>query len=269
MVKKDIEEPRILMVLPTLGQRPDYLKLTLESLNDQKEVLFDLVMIFPLNNVETMALAKKYNAITVEDPGSISKAVNAGIAHAKSHHEYIGWIGDDDFITPNSLEIATKLLDADNSAVLAYGYCDYIDEHGNKLFSSRAGKLAPWLMTWGPNLVPCPGAVFRKKAIDQVGGFDENNKYSMDLDILLKLRKTGKFINTKTTLAAFRWHSTSQTVNNREAVLNESEQVKRIYLSKPLQKIAPVWEPLVRIATKIAANQVDKKVKKIKKQQKV
>lgn len=269
MLENSKELARILMVLPTLGQRPDYLKLTLESLNDQKDVLFDLVMIFPLDNIETMTLAKKYNATPVADPGSLSKAVNAGIAKAKLHHEYIGWIGDDDYITKRSLETAIQNLDKQPNAVLAFGYCDYIDENGNKLFSSRAGRLAPWLMTWGPNLVPCPGAVFRKEAINQVGGFDENNMYSMDLDMLLKLRKVGKFINTKTTLAAFRWHSTSQTVNNREAVLNETEQVKRKYLSKPLQKIAPVWEPLVRIATKIAANQVDRKVLKIKKQQKV
>ncbi len=249
------------MVVPTLGERPEYLRQTLNSIKAQ-DVLLDIVMIFPLDNAETMSLAKEYGALTVEDPGGLSKAVNAGIAQAKPHHEFIGWIGDDDLLTPHSLQTAISLLDENPEMVLAYGYCDYIDDKNNNLFTSRAGKLAPWLMTWGPNLVPCPGAVFRKSVLHQVGIFDEDNKYCMDLDMLLRLRKVGPFLNTKTTLAAFRWHSTSTTVSNRDLVLNETQEVKRKYLSKPLRIFAPLWEPPVRVATKIAAKQVDKKVRK-------
>lgn len=256
---------RILMVIPTLGERPDYLRQTLESIVRQKEVEFDIVLIFPLENKVTMDLANEFNAMTVDDPGGISKAVNAGIAQAKPHHEFIGWIGDDDLLMSSSLVTAIEALDENTDSVLAYGYCDYIDENGDKLFTNRAGNWAPWLMTWGPNLVPCPGTVFRKSSLAEAGIFDEDNKYCMDLDMLLRLRKIGKFANTKKTLAAFRWHSTSTTVVNRANLLKEVKQVKRKHLSPRLRPFAILWEPIVAIATKFAAQSVNRKAQKLSK----
>lgn len=255
-IKKQVES-RVLMVIPTLGQRSTLLRQTLQSLTDQAPFPFDTVMIFPQKNSETKKIAKDFGALMIEDPGSISAAVNAGIAQSKAHHEYIGWIGDDDLLTKGSLSAVVTALDANPDAVLAFGYCDYIDDQGRHLFTSHAGRLAPWLMTWGPNLVPLPGIVFRKSALDIAGRFDVDNKYSMDLDMLLRLRKQGRFINTKKTLAAFRWHPTSTTVANRTLALKETEAVKRKYLPKTLRPIAPLWEIPVRYATKIAAKRVN------------
>lgn len=252
------KEDRLLMVVPTLGERPDYLKQTLESIQSQKGIGIDICLIYPSSSLTTKKLAEEYGAISVEDPGGISAAVNAGITQAKDEHLYIGWIGDDDLLRPESVAAGVRELQKDPEAVLAYGYCDYIDEKNNLLFTNKAGRLAPWLMTWGPNLVPCPGLVFRKSSLLEAGEFDETNKYSMDLDMLLRLRKVGKFANTKKILAAFRWHATSITVSNRSAAQKEIESVKRKHLSRPLRSFAPLWEPLVRKASALAAGRVSK-----------
>lgn len=257
-------KPRVLVVIPTLGQRLDLLRETLNSVKAQAPVLFDIAMIYPLKNVEARRIADEFDAISIDDPGSLSSALNAGIDSAKPWHDFISWIGDDDLITPHSFETAINALDKDTDATLVYGYCDYINNDGEKIFTSRAGKIAPWLMTWGPNLVPCPGILFRLNSLQKAGPFDVNNKYSMDLDMLLRLRKIGKFVNTTKTLAAFRWHPTSTTVANREVSLREAEQVKRKYLPKSMQIIAPVWELPVRIATKIAAQRVNNLAKRSK-----
>lgn len=251
-------KPRVLVLMPTLGKRNDLLRLTLESIVAQKPIETDIAMIFPFKNKETKALAKEFGAIMVDDPGGISRAVNAGIAAAKPWHEYITWLGDDDLLTPGSLTTTVAALDRDKDAVVAFGYCDYIDIEGRHIFTSRAGRLAPWLMTWGPDLVPMPGLLLRRKALDKVGVFDVDNKWSMDLDILLRLRKVGRFINTRSSLACFRWHAQSQTVSNRPKVLAEAEQVKRKYLPKPLRVMAPLWERPVRVATHLAVRRVNK-----------
>lgn len=250
-------KPRILMVLPTLGQRPELLIQTLRSIKTQAPIETDIAMVFPLNNKGTQKLAKDFGAIMVEDPGGLSASINAGISQAKPYHDYIGWLGDDDLMTENSLKVAVNALDSNPDAVLAFGYCDYIDDNNKHLFTSRAGRFAPWIMTWGPNLVPLPGMLYRKSALNVVGEFDEKNKFSMDLDMLLRLRKLGKFVNTKKKLAAFRWHPTSTTVANRKKGLIEARMVKRKYLPRPIQFIAPVWEFPVEIATKIATKHVN------------
>lgn len=253
---KDKKKPQILVVIPTLGEREQLLRKTLESIKLQAPVAYDIVMVFPLKNKKMVALAKEYGAAMVDDPGGLSASVNAGIATAKPHHKFISWIGDDDLLRKQSFEVALGALETNQDAVLAYGYCDYIDENDNILFTNKASRLAPWIMRWGPNLVPLPGILFRKSALDRAGVFDEKNKYCMDLEMLLRLRLLGAFVNTNFALAAFRWHSTSTTVSNRAKVLKETEEVKRKYLPTYLQPFSPLWDYPVRAATHVAARRV-------------
>lgn len=262
MLMEDVKKStkaRVLVVVPSLGRRLDLLRQTLFSVAKQGPIPYDIVMVYPLKNREAARIAEEFGALSIDDPGSLSGALNAGIAQAKSHHEFLSWIGDDDLLAPSSFATCIHALDTHPDAVIAFGYCDYIDSRGKCLFTSRAGRLAPWLMTWGPNLVPCPGTLFRLSALKKAGEFDIANTYSMDLDMLLRLRKIGPFVNTKSVLASFRWHTNSTTVANRDNVLREAEQVKRKHLPKHLRAIAPLWEQPVRIATKFAARRVNQK----------
>jgi GT2 family glycosyltransferase len=258
MVKKSTTKHDTLIILPTLGQREEYLKETIASIRQQTYQDFDIAIIYPLKNRFVTAIADELGAIKVPDPGGLSAALNAGIAAAKPHHEFISWIGDDDLLTPESLERAVRALSDNPTSPVAYGYCDYIDQNGGFLFKSKAGSLAPWIMTWGPNLLPLPGALFRKDAILKVGGFDESNKHSMDLDIFLRLKKIGKFINTKHTLAAFRWHSDSMSVASRDIATKEAEAVKYKYTHPLLRPLTSLWFIPTRYASKLAAKKLSK-----------
>jgi GT2 family glycosyltransferase len=257
---KSNAKPRILVVIPTLGDRLEYLEQALESIKIQN-VPYDISVSYPLSNKKAAKIIEKYKAIHVDDPGSMSGALNAAIAAAKPWHEYVVWIGDDDLLYPDSLATSMAALDKNPKVSVAFGYCDYVNEEGVKIFSSKAGSLAPWIMTWGPDLVPMMGLMMRKSALDKVGPFNVDLKWAMDLDMLLRLKQVGKFINTKTTLSAFRWHSTSQTVTSRPKVLDETERIKRMYLPKYARPFAFLWEQPVRIATKLAVSRVNAKTR--------
>ncbi len=254
---------RVLIIVPTLGKRLDLLELTLKSITSQKPLAPDIVIVYPLKNKAVKVLADTYGAESAQDAGTLSGAINVGIMRLKPHHSYVGWLGDDDLLRPSSVATMTELLDEQKDAVLGYGYCDYIDDNGKLIFTNRSSKLAPWIMTWGPNLVPLIGMLYRASAIKKVGEFDTDLKYAMDLDILLRLRKLGKFARTNKVVGAFRWHSSSTTVANRDASLKEAEQIKRRHLSRRVHKIAPLWEAPVRSATRVAAKRVSKKAKNI------
>jgi GT2 family glycosyltransferase len=258
------KKARVLMVIPTLGDRLDLLRETLESVTSQTPKP-DLVVVLPLKNKAACKLAKEYGAELVEDPRSLSGALNVGFAAAKPWHEFGAWMGDDDLLRPDALKTTLSALDKHPDAILAYGYCDYVDTDGNVLFTSRAGALAPWLMTWGPNLLPLPGLLYRLDAARSVGEYIVEHKYAMDLDMWLRLRKKGKFINTKKVVGAFRWHPTSITVANRNASLGEAAMIKRQHLPKLLKPVAPVWELPVKATTHIAVKRLNKKAKKLAK----
>ncbi|BEP12662.1 hypothetical protein acdb102_09730 [Acidothermaceae bacterium B102] len=249
--------PRVLIVVPTLGRRPELLALTLASITGQAEPA-DLVVVIPPGADEGRRLATAAGATLVDDPGSISSAINAGFATAGAQHVYANWIGDDDLLAEDALGIAVRALDTQPDAVMAFGYCDYIDDQGRRLFTSRAGRIAPWLMTWGPNLVPQPGALMRVAALRNAGEVDATLHYAMDLDLFLRLRRLGPLVNTRTTLASFRWHADSTTVANRSKSLAEAEAIKRRYLAPWQRRIAPLWERPVRIATTVAARRASK-----------
>lgn len=249
--------PRILIIVPTLGRRNSYLAQTLDSIQAQAEEPADVVVVAPHDATEARQLARDKGATVADDPGGMAASLNVGIASAGARHAYVNWIGDDDVLTPGSLAFSAALLDATPAAVVAFGACDYIDADGRVLWRSRAGRFAPWLMTWGPNLLPQPGALLRLTAVREAGGLDTSLRYAMDLDLWLRLRRLGRFVSTGRTLAAFRWHATSVTVANRNASLDESEAIKRRYYTPIQRRLAFLWERPVRGATRLAAGRLN------------
>lgn len=247
----------ILVVLPTLGDRIDSLRETLEAVKHQRtDVALTLVVVAPVGAVEARGMAAEYGAIVVDDPKTgISAAINCGLA-ARTDERYYAWIGDDDLFRPGGLKRLQGMLDRDASAVLAFGGCEYIDPSGKKLALSNAGGLATFLLAWGPDLIPHPGTMIRLDALEAIGGFDVKLKYAMDLDAFLKLRKHGTFISTRVPVSAFRWHPDSLTVANRLNSSLESEAVKRRHLPAGLRPLSPLWNYPIRWASAFAARRV-------------
>ena len=254
---------RILVVLPTLGERLDTLEKTLVSVDEQrKDVDLTLVMVMPRQATQARELAQRHAAVLVEDPmKGISHAINLGI-EAGSDEEYYAWIGDDDLFLPNGLKTLQGLIEQRLDAVVSFGACQYIDPAGRILRTNSAGRLAKWLLPWGPNLIPHPGSMIRLTALRQVGLFDEELKYAMDLDLFLKLRRTGEFISTRTPVSAFRWHPASLTVSARKKSGAESEMIKRRHLPRGLRSISPVWSIPVRWAASLAARSMNSAARK-------
>jgi len=263
--------PRIRLVVPTLGERSTYLAETLRSIHNQG-VPCDLVIVSPDSAPEARAQAADAGARWVSDPGSLPGAINAGIGavdplglpHSKI--DYVTWLGDDDLLTPGSLTRTVEALDADPGAVLAFGECQYIDAAGHPLWISRAGPWATRVLSWGPQLIPQPGMLVRRTAWDAVGGLDEGLRFAFDFDLLLKLQSEGTFISIPHMVSRFRWHPASLTVSDRTTNLVESQEVKRRYLTPRQNRWKWVWERPVRIATRTAAREVERRARRIQTQ---
>lgn len=250
--------PSVAIVIATLGKRNNLLAKTLESVKAQAIPKSKIIMIYPKNNKETANLANRYNAVSLDDTGDMSSAVNLGIKFVWNDYDYVTWIGDDDLLLPGSLQYSLTALENNKKATATYGYCQYINQEGNPLFLSKTGKMAKYIARWGPNLIPLPGSVYRSsglKKLDYI--FDESLRYSMDLDLFLRLIKRKELLALNYPVAAFRWHTNSTTVSHRKQSLAEAAKVKRRYLSKPAQFIAPAWEVPVLLATMIAQKKVN------------
>jgi len=255
-----VSEPRVLLVVPTLGQRLDTLAESLQSIASQS-VSADVIVVAP-DSPGLRAACSAAGAAWLADPGSQAAAINAGISTAAPHHEFVGWLNDDDLLEPKSLAATVGALDADPSAALAYGACRYIDQQGRELWISRAGSWAPRILKWGPDLIPQPGMLVRRRDWEAVGGVDERMRFAFDLDLLLRLQPRGSFRDVGQVVSAFRWHADSLTVADRTRSLEESEAAKRRALSPRARRLAWLWERPVRLATRAAAAEVSRRARR-------
>lgn len=242
---------RVLVVLPTLGQRLSFLEESLAAVSAQGDIA-RCVVVSPASP-DVTALAATYNAGWVEDPATgIAAAVNAGLA-ARAGEEFYAWMGDDDLFRQGALELLCGMLDSNPDAVLAFGGCDYILDQGQVIATSKAGSLAPFLLPWGPDLIPHPGTMVRLDDLIEIGGFDETLKFTLDLDAFLRLRGRGRFVSTTQVVSAFRWHPDSLTVANRNASSQEAMMVKVRNLPSWLRPLHWLWNYPVAWASAVAA----------------
>jgi len=255
-------QSEVLIVVPTLGQRPQLLEQTLASIRSQT-ISADIAIVGPSASTDLQELARACDAELVPDPGSLPAAIEAGVARAHPHHVYVTWLNDDDLLTHNSLAATHAALQKTPQAVLAYGACEYINERGDMLWTNSAGRWAQRVLPWGPDLVPQPGMLARRDAWERVGGLDTNLRFAFDLDLLLRLREVGEFVDVGVVVSRFRWHATSLTVADRTASLNESEAVKRRYLSAKARHWAWLWEKPVRGATRVAAARLTRRASRL------
>ena len=250
----------VLVVVPTLGSRLDFLGQTLASIASQ-DVPADVLVVVPADRTEARELARDHGARIADDPGSLPSAINLGVRLALPEHRFVNWIGDDDLLVPGSLAATVGAL-RDDSVVLAYGACSYIDDRGRQLWVSQAGRWAERILSWGPDLIPQPGMLVRRSAWDAVGGLDESMRFAFDLDLLLKLRGQGSFVDVGRVVSSFRWHPDSLTVSDRTASLDESELAKRRHLSPAARRLSWLWEKPVRGATRLAAREVTRRARR-------
>ncbi len=261
-VEPQNERTEVLLVVPTLGQRIEYLRETLTSIQDQ-EVQADVVLVTPQDATEARQLAAEFGANVLDDPGSLPAAINLGVEACGTDYAFVNWLNDDDLLTPGSLMASTKALHSRPEATVAFGSCRYIDKDGQELWVSKAGKWAPRVLGWGPDLIPQPGMLVRAEAWHRVGGLDTSYQLAFDLDLLLKLKTLGPLVNTGHVVSCFRWHADSLTVDDRKTNIAESERAKRSALSPTARKWAWTWEPPVRLATRAAAREVQRRARRL------
>jgi hypothetical protein len=196
----------------------------------------------------------------VVDPGAgLSEAINLGIQSLPESVQFVNWLGDDDVLTEGSITTAARELKASNDVVMVFGSCDYINSEGGVVWKNKSGQWAVPLLRCGPDLIPQPGALFRRAAFKQAGMLKPKYHWAFDFDLFIELSKLGKLKFVDQTLAQFRWHPESLSVEFRKKSVSEASQVRVSHLPKPLRPISLLWEYPVRQATLIAGKRVTSK----------
>jgi GT2 family glycosyltransferase len=241
------------VVVPTIGERPQYLETTLKSIRDAGNSHIVLVgrKGFDASSYQKSGLVDLY---IDELETSVPNKINQGFRALPKNIEYITWVGDDDLLSPGSLEVATRALDSSEKPVLVFGHCQYIDSEGNDVLVKRSGSWAVPLLRFGPQLIPQPSAFFRRDAFEKVGGLSDKFQFAFDFDLFLKLSKSGKAVFIDQILSSHRWHKTSLTYSRRWESVREASRVRVSNLSLLVRVFSFLWEIPMILITYLAGN---------------
>lgn len=246
---------RVGIVVPTLGERPDYLEQCLKSIRaaGQAHILLVAPKALDTTNLQSAGLVDS----VVADTGSgLPAAINSGIELLPESVEYVNWLGDDDLLQPGALGEGISVLDQEQEVVMVFGACDYIDSDGGLVWENRSGGWAVPLLRFGPDLIPQPGALFRRSTFNLVGGLKTDLGWAFDFDLFIRFSKVGKLHFINQTLAQFRWHPESLSVEHRKRSVEEASQVRVSHLPTFLRALSFIWEYPVRQATLIAGKRL-------------
>ena len=248
--------PQVGIVVPTLGKRPEYLTKCLTSIRQAGEA--HVVLVAPSSfDSSQQKFAGLIDEHIVDPEKGLPEAINSGFASMPKEVTFLNWLGDDDLLRPDAIKVASESLEADSSLVMVFGSCDYIDPDGSLLWTNKSGQWAVPLLRFGPDLVPQPGALFRRDAFESVGGLDSKWDWAFDFDLFIKLSKKGKLKFIDETLSSFRWHSKSLSVEYRAKSVLEASEVRVSHLPYWLLPVSALWEFPVRQATLLAGRRVN------------
>ncbi|MUL39027.1 glycosyltransferase family 2 protein [Gloeocapsopsis dulcis] len=178
--------------------------------------------------------------ISEKDRGQ-SDAMNKGIAMAKGN--IIAILNVDDFYEPNVLNHISAIFEKLPEPALLVGNCNILDDDNNLKRINRPKRLKITDLLVGYNINPFPfnpSAYFYHKSLhEQVGFYEVDEHYAMDVDFLLKAVQVAHVKYVDEIWGNYRQISGTKTVNDINSGQNaiRLRQLMQKYLQKlPLYK---------------------------------
>ena len=217
------------IIVATLGERKT-LNQTLKSIAIQNITDLEVKIVAPrgktdyINLIATKANLKNYQLIEDEGRG-LSAAINKGFS-TEGDFEFFGWINDDDELTSNSLRRSINYLINNSKKIAVIGNLGYLSSKSHKVITNKVSKINLFVSKIGPNIIPQPGSLIRKSALNNQLLLNEKYKYAMDLDMWLRILTNGQIGIIKESQALMNWHSDSITISNRKKASIEAFQIR-------------------------------------------
>lgn len=148
----------------------------------------------------------------------LTRSLNIGLEEARG--KYIARIDADDLSEPERLQKQYEFMEANPEYALAGSWVKIIDSEGREMTVRKLPtdiKLIKFNFIFGKPCLWHSSIFFRKEEMDKVGNYDEEYKYSQDLNLYVRLLKTKKITNVPEFLIQHRLHSNSIGKNNSEA----------------------------------------------------
>ena len=202
---------KLSICVPTFN-RKDYLKQTLNSIYAQTYKGYEVIVVDDgsTDGTEEMIKTADY-AVRYYWQENRGEAVSRNRLIELARGRFITFLDSDDLLMPDAIERMMNVMEAESGEVVVYGPYLRIDEYGNicgrckrKLYSGHVTKYL-----FQDVFIHSCGSMFSKKALEEVGGFEESLPLCADYDLWLRLSLKYRFMALPDPTFKRRRHSTN------------------------------------------------------------
>lgn len=206
--------PLVSVLMPVYnGQR--YLLETVNSILGQDLTCFEFIIIDDGSTDRTLQILqevaakdKRIRILSRANKGLV-RSLNEGLAVCRG--QYIARIDSDDIAKPSRLSKQVTYLE-NNDCICLGSWFDLIDQKGRFLTVTKPpleDEKIQQLALAGHGSICHPASMMTRKALEQVGGYDEYFIITEDLDLWLRLGEIGRLANIPESLTQYRLHEGS------------------------------------------------------------
>lgn len=251
-------KPLVSICIPTY-ERPDLLAKALDSCFAQTYKNYEIIITDDSESDSTLKFVQNLNNNTIRYIKNIKRAglyQNVGKVVSLARGKYIKVLLDDDLLKPNCLEEMVAILEKYKSVGIVISPLEIIDLQGkiiqpNFYFIKKKKYLYKYLDRSAlvdkktilrdflthiyPSAVPT-GFMIRKQCIEELGGFDNNFGYIIDIELCMRIATKYDFYYIDTFLSSWRYSSTASTISiihKKGLELKLFYTLARTYLENP------------------------------------
>lgn len=225
------DHPLVTIITPTYNQG-QFIEETIRSVLAQTYPKIEYIVLDAMSTDATQEIVESYRdriAVVRREPDhGQSDAIVKGFKLAQG--ELVGWINSDDLLYPDCVERIVRAYRQQPEAALFYcSSIDIISESGKHLDTMRLPLVSREHLLRECNTLIQPGSFYRRTALEQVDYFDPSLRYSMDLDLWLRLLTAGGSVDVHDApIAAYReWSGTKTTTGGNQLATERVQMLNR------------------------------------------
>jgi glycosyltransferase involved in cell wall biosynthesis len=202
------------VVTPSYNQAP-FLEETLRSVLDQDYPELEYLVVDDGSTDGSVEIIRRYDDRlawwTTQENAGQPAAINRGMARARG--EYLAYLNSDDTLLPGAISRMVAELEAEPSLLFVYGDSVLTDEASQEtgLLEARPLDMAAMVRACDCH-IPQPSSLWRRRAWELAGPFNEGGYYFFDWEFFLKASGFGPGKRISVPLSTYRLHPESKSI---------------------------------------------------------